>query len=264
MTGRRSLLSLSGSLALHGLAVLAALAWSSRESLPAVMIVELGEAIRVGGTASAPGAAGGESRPPRVRERPRRPVPVARAEVGAEPLPPERIAAPGPSPRERDRPPTSPDGEATKVMRADGGSIPDAVGGGLPRGGPLVMLVPSFGGEGGGGAATGLTARGTGAGEGGIPAGFGLYLARFRQRIQEALYYPLSARRRGLAGTVQLEIELLPTGRVAAVVLLSSSSHSVLDEAAMDTVKRLSPGPFPPEVPPRPLRVRLPIVFGLK
>lgn len=98
----------------------------------------------------------------------------------------------------------------------------------------------------------------------GIPAEFGPYLGRFRQRIQEALYYPPTARRRGLGGTVQLEIDLLPTGKVASVVIRSSSSHEVLDEAALDTVRRLSPDPFPPGLPSRPLRIRLPIVFELR
>lgn len=116
------------------------------------------------------------------------------------------------------------------------------------------MLVP--GGRSGG--------EGAGGGEAGIPAEFGPYLAAFRQRIQEALDYPVAARRRGVGGTVQLEVELLPTGKVASVVVRSSSSHAILDQTARDTVSQLRPVPFPPGVPPRPLKVRLPIVFELK
>ncbi|MEK6665307.1 MAG: energy transducer TonB [candidate division NC10 bacterium] len=89
-------------------------------------------------------------------------------------------------------------------------------------------------------------------------------MAAFRQRIQESLNYPLVARRRGLGGIVQLEVELLPSGKVASVTVRNSSSHAVLDQAALETVSQLQPAPFPPGVPPRPLRVRVPIVFELK
>jgi protein TonB len=105
---------------------------------------------------------------------------------------------------------------------------------------------------------------GGGEGEGTIPAEFGPYLARLRQRIQESLTYPPAARRRGLRGTVHLEIELLPTGQVASVVIRAPSAHMILDEAAFEAVRRLPPVPFPPGVPSRALRVRLPIVFELR
>jgi len=124
------------------------------------------------------------------------------------------------------------------------------------------MLVPS--GQAGGGGAERAAAVGSGGGNAGIPAEFAPYLGRFRQRVQEALSYPPTARRRGLGGTVQLEIDLLPTGKVASVVILSSSSHAVLDEAALDTLRRLSPDPFPAGLPSRLLRIRLPIVFELR
>ena len=124
------------------------------------------------------------------------------------------------------------------------------------------MLAPS--GRGGGeGIAPGVAAS-SASGEGGIPAEFGPYLARFRQRVQEALNYPPAARRWGLGGTVHLEIDLLPSGKVASVLVRSSSSHEVLDETALDTVRRLAPDPFPPGLASRPLRIRLPIVFELQ
>jgi protein TonB len=123
------------------------------------------------------------------------------------------------------------------------------------------MLAPSGGGGGEGSGAAAALARGS---EGGVPAELGPYLERLRAEIQRSLAYPLAARRRGLAGTVHVEVELSPSGKVAAVVLLRSSSHRLLDEAAVETLKAIQPGPFPPEAPRRPLRVRLPIVFDLK
>jgi protein TonB len=66
-------------------------------------------------------------------------------------------------------------------------------------------------------------------------------------RVQEAtpLYrrnpvpeYPWIARRRGYQGTVVLEVLVSRDGRVKALNLSASSGHSVLDQAALASVKR--------------------------
>ncbi|MEK7443790.1 MAG: energy transducer TonB [candidate division NC10 bacterium] len=103
-----------------------------------------------------------------------------------------------------------------------------------------------------------------GEGRGGVPAEYGPYLARFRQRVQDALVYPLAARRRGLSGAVELEVLIDPGGRVQNVAVSSSSSHALLDEAAADTVRQMAPVPMPETLPARPLRVKLPLVFELR
>ncbi len=264
MKGGRSLLSLLGSLLLHGLAVLGALALASRESAPGALLVELGEAIRVGDAVSPAGGSEANSSPaPPVQRRSR--------EIRSAPAPtPERVRAPEPVSRPEPSPgPSAAPAELSvpslagpqpSVPQWTGGeSFQESMGGGIPGGGPLAMLAPSERGE-----AAGTAAIGSGGGDAGIPAEFGPYLVRFRQRIQEALNYPPTARRRGLGGTVHLEIDLLPSGKLTSVVVKSSSSHEVLDEAALETVRRLSPDPFPPGVPSRPLRIRLPIVFELR
>ena len=108
-------------------------------------------------------------------------------------------------------------------------------------------------------------AMGTGgAAAGGIPPEYGPYLQRFRRRVQESLNYPLAARRQGLAGNVELEVLLEPSGRVGAVRVIRSSSYDVLDDAALDAVKRLAPEPIPENLPHRPLRIRLPLGFQLR
>jgi protein TonB len=99
---------------------------------------------------------------------------------------------------------------------------------------------------------------------GGEAGEYASYLALLRRRVQEAMTYPASARRRGLSGTVHLEIALEPTGIIRDVTLARSSSHDVLDEAAVDAVRSLRRVPFPADVRPRPLRVRLPVVFELR
>jgi protein TonB len=98
----------------------------------------------------------------------------------------------------------------------------------------------------------------------GIGAEYGPYLTALRQRIQQSLRYPATARRRGLAGTVNVEILILANGTIDSVTLLESSTHTVLDEAALDTIRSLPRMPLPRGVPPRPLRVRVPVVFEMR
>jgi periplasmic protein TonB len=104
-----------------------------------------------------------------------------------------------------------------------------------------------------------------GQGAGGAPgAEYGGYLNTVRRRILEALRYPPPARSRGLKGTVQLEIFIQLDGAISTVSVTGSSSHPLLDEAAVEAVRSLAPQPFPKGLTPRPLRVRLPVVFDLQ
>jgi periplasmic protein TonB len=100
-------------------------------------------------------------------------------------------------------------------------------------------------------------------GDGGAGA-YGPYLTALRRRLHELLEYPPVARRRGVTGTVHLEIALEPTGQVSDVMVVRSSDHEVLDRAALDAARRLRRVPFPADVRPRALRVRLPVVFELR
>ena len=115
-----------------------------------------------------------------------------------------------------------------------------------------------------GGSGSLLALAGPGAGRGDVPPEYGPYLSRFRARIQEAVIYPLAARRRGLSGRVEVELLLDPSGRVRDVAVVSSSSHALLDDAAVDAVRSLQPMPLPEHLPRRALRVRLPVVFQLR
>jgi len=116
-----------------------------------------------------------------------------------------------------------------------------------------------------GGAPGSSVALGTpGEARGGIPPEYVPYLQRFRRHVQESLQYPLVARRRGISGKVDLEVLLEPSGRIGAVRVISSSSHAVLDEAALKAVRSLVPEPLPEHLPRRPLRIRLPLAFELE
>jgi periplasmic protein TonB len=106
-----------------------------------------------------------------------------------------------------------------------------------------------------------LAAVGGGTGDAGE---YTAYLALLRRRVFDSLVYPPAARRRSLTGTVHVDLDIQPTGVISQVVVVSSSSHRVLDEAAVEAVRDLGRLPFPPGVRPRLLRVRLPVVFDLR
>jgi TonB family protein len=90
------------------------------------------------------------------------------------------------------------------------------------------------------------------------------YLGLVRQRILEALRYPSAARQQGLMGTVYLEIVVQPTGVISEVKIVTPSSHPILDQAALETVRGLPSIGFPPGLTPRQLRARLPVMFNLR
>jgi len=252
-------LALLGSAALHlsALATVVSLAAGLRQPQP--LFVDL-----TGGV-SASNERAAATAPPLGREnvvRPAREAPRARARTpGASPPPaaaPQAETMPAPEPL------LSTSREAAAADRGGTPTAPDRDGGGV-RG--VSSDAPAHAGEssgviGGGGAR--LALAGPVAGRGEMPAEFGPYLARFRERIQELVVYPLAARRRGLAGRVEIELLLEPSGRVRDVAVVASSSHSLLDEAAVEAVRSLVPQPLPEHLPHRSLRVRLPVVFQLR
>jgi TonB family protein len=176
--------------------------------------------------------------------------------------PAESLPAPVPTPAPSAATSTT-DASATPGGEAQAGGTPDAGG---PRGGTSASGgeqtsggngVPGHGGD-------LLALARPGEGPGGVPPEYAPYLARFRQRVVEALVYPLAARRQGHAGRVELEVLLEPSGRVGRVKVAVSSSNTALDEAAVDAVKAVKPIPFPEDLPRRPFLVRLPLVFQLR
>src|SRR3989441_11039840 len=97
----------------------------------------------------------------------------------------------------------------------DGGVLPaPGVLGGAPGGAPDV----SHG--------FALAIAGGAGGPSGPGAEYAAYLGRLRTRIQESLRYPLAARRRGLSGTVHVEIIIRPDGVISAVAVADSSAHA--------------------------------------
>ncbi len=64
-----------------------------------------------------------------------------------------------------------------------------------------------------------------------------------RKRLEQYKYYPTSARRRGIEGAVDVSFRLNADGRAEQVQLVSGSGYSILDDAALRTVRRAEPFP---------------------
>jgi periplasmic protein TonB len=188
---------------------------------------------------------------PRPAEEPRQPEP-ALAVVPARETAPDVVA--------RSETSTSP----AETRTNSGGATGDRIVSGVEQGGGgratpgTGTTVQGPGGAGGAGVAP------SGPGGGAPGAEYGGYLATVRRRFLEALRYPPPARSRGLTGTVLLEVFIKPDGAIGSVSVASSSSHPLLDEAALEAMRSLAPQPFPKGLAPRPLRVRLPVVFDLQ
>ena len=188
------------------------------------------------------------------------------------PPPPVDSAAFATAPPPTGQAPADSDGTASSPSALEGTgtavtSGADGRGGASDRGTTLGQGGPgSGGGQGTGvgprpGDAVSLALPGAGGGE---AAEYDGYYALLRLRLHEVLKYPLLARRRGLAGTVHIDVDIAPTGAVGTADVIVSSSHRLLDDAALEAVRSLGRVPFPPGVRPRALRVRLPVVFNLR
>ena len=297
---RRLPMGLLCSAAVHT-ALLLALVATIETRLPPVLFVDLVHEVRQGlglGAAEAPpasfAAAGGEPRPaphepPAARATPPRraapaPRPVAPAPPAAPPAPVQSQPPSMPEPVQAtiESPPPAPSTNASETAPSAPvpAPAPAAIASATSTGGADHALA-----VGGSASATGATARDAGSGaagsgratgesggalalavpgSGGDGAEYAGYLASVRRRIQESLAYPTAARRRGLTGTVQIELAIEPTGAISEVLLAASSSHRLLDEAALEAVRGLERVPFPSGLRPRRLRVRLPVVFDLR
>ena len=294
MTPRR-LVTIGASLALHGGLLLAVLLAVRGEPELGTLFIDLTEHPRpdaAGGAVGrradtrasragahslrsivAPRSAPAPSNAPAAAEPSPAAEPSASRDSGGEsPAPPASEAAPVPveaaaeqAPRAPNASDASPPGASGAPHPSSGGAGPEApvtasgmfsergVRGGAPGGAPDVShgFALAVGGDGADGPS-------------GPGAEYGAYLARLRARVQQSLRYPLAARRRGLSGTVHVEVVIRPDGAIGAVAVADSSSHAVLDEAAVEAIRRLAREPFPSDVSPRTLRVRLPVVFALE
>jgi protein TonB len=78
--------------------------------------------------------------------------------------------------------------------------------------------------------------------------------------LQENLYYPRRARKRGIEGEVMVKFKLLKNAEITSVEVVSANSE-ILSRAAIKTIKNLS-GKFP--IPNTELLITVPINYSLK
>jgi len=70
------------------------------------------------------------------------------------------------------------------------------------------------------------------------------YKGKVRRKLSRARYYPAEAKRQGLRGVAHVRFTVTSNGGLAGVSLARSAGSSILDEAALDAVRRAAP--FPP------------------
>ncbi|MEM9403657.1 MAG: TonB family protein [Pseudomonadota bacterium] len=75
------------------------------------------------------------------------------------------------------------------------------------------------------------------------------YLDSWKRRVERVGKAHLPNMAKGLSGSPTLEVAIDSSGQLAGVVIRKSSGSPVLDQAALDILRRASPfDPFPPEV----------------
>ncbi len=86
------------------------------------------------------------------------------------------------------------------------------------------------------------------------------HLALITKLLQEHLYYPKMARKRGITGEVMVAFELLRNGEATRINVISGE-RMTLNDAAIKTIERLS-GRFPK--PSEPITLHVPIRYELQ
>ncbi|HEV8262109.1 MAG TPA: TonB family protein, partial [Burkholderiales bacterium] len=92
-----------------------------------------------------------------------------------------------------------------------------------------------------------------------------MYGQSISKEIKRYQKYPPVAQRRGWEGTAEVLLQIAADGKVSSIALGKSSGRSVLDEEALNMVRKASPLPQAPRnLRGRELTVTVPIVFKLQ
>lgn len=96
---------------------------------------------------------------------------------------------------------------------------------------------------------SGLGGSGTGLGaamSSGTPGdgGSNTTLSKIRRRIEAAKEYPRIARKLKIEGRPTVIFEIGPNGEIKTVSLVTSSGQKIIDDAAIETVRRAAPLPY--------------------
>ncbi|MDH4319584.1 MAG: energy transducer TonB, partial [Desulfobulbaceae bacterium] len=72
------------------------------------------------------------------------------------------------------------------------------------------------------------------------------YFGTVRYQIEKHKQYPSTAQKRNIQGEVTVRFVITPDGGIRNLVLVKSSNHKALDDAALKAVSKASPFPKPP------------------
>lgn len=98
-----------------------------------------------------------------------------------------------------------------------------------------------------------------------VPGDMAVYVRSVQERIAKNVFYPKAAQEAKTQGTVELNLSIIKSGSLASASVNKSSGSTLLDEAAMETVHRLSPySAFPSDVTLNKITVTIPIVYRLE
>jgi len=88
------------------------------------------------------------------------------------------------------------------------------------------------------------------------------YVRQVSQQIRRNFTYPWAAKEANLKGSVRLALRVYYTGELLDVEIRQSSGYAVLDENAVNTVKKVAPYPaFPAQMKQKELWIDLPVVY---
>lgn len=91
------------------------------------------------------------------------------------------------------------------------------------------------------------------------------YQDMVKQRIESARRYPVWAKRQGIEGVVHLDFTVLSNGRSRDIKIVRSSGFNILDEEALDNIRRANPfPPIPEEIKGPLIQMDVSIVYTLK
>ncbi len=91
------------------------------------------------------------------------------------------------------------------------------------------------------------------------------YQSRLQRLVERHKYYPLQARRKGAQGKATVSFTVRRDGKIENIVLSRSSGKSILDQAAISTIKRISKAPpFPNSIKRSKWRFDMPITYNLR
>jgi len=89
------------------------------------------------------------------------------------------------------------------------------------------------------------------------------FLRNVRSRLESAKRYPWLAKMQGQEGTARVQFLIDPAGEVREIHLLESSQSKLLDDEAIETVKRVGRFPQLPLSWSKNVRIEVPMVFQL-